>query len=483
MADPASFANVKLLLLCNGSNGSTTFTDSSASARTVTGFGSAQISTARSKFGGASISFDGNGDYLTVPHSTDFDFGSGDWTIELWYYRAPFGNRLQRILGKRLPSGGFQGPFLLQTDTNNNPTATFRNAAGTAFTITGDDFVLENNWHHLVIERSGNVFRLYLDGVPQGSVTFSGAVYANTEPLCIGNDIAGLASSTTAATGLLGNIDDLRITKGEALYNGSTFTPPTAELPVEAVNVQGRVAADSPLGAAALFAYAGLLGRVAAPSPLGAGQVLAYAQPVSLVAAPSPLGLGAVIAEHDFTAVLEAAGATEFYTCDIIDGAAVYRVPVSSWQGTLQVDGQCYLQAVLPAVADLASMLTSLSDTAEFVILRGARLADGAAIESEIARSVIEQLQLDRGSQRYTCTISGYSAAIVAPEDDGPPVRVLSGLRSISSGSGGVRARSAINWFLRPGCRARADAIEFVADWINFYVGGGDAYMDAGERP
>ena len=51
--------SVVFQLACDGSNGSTTFTDSSPSPKTVSVFGNAQVSTAQSKFGGASAAFDG----------------------------------------------------------------------------------------------------------------------------------------------------------------------------------------------------------------------------------------------------------------------------------------------------------------------------------------------------------------------------------------------------------------------------------------
>jgi len=75
-----------LILLCNGSNGSSIFTDSSPSPKTVTAHGNAQISTAQSKSGGSSAYFDGSGDFLTVPADADLQFGSGDFTVEAWVY-------------------------------------------------------------------------------------------------------------------------------------------------------------------------------------------------------------------------------------------------------------------------------------------------------------------------------------------------------------------------------------------------------------
>ena len=77
-------SNRVLLLHCDGTDGSTSFIDSSSSGHTVTAVGNAQIDTAQYKFGGASALFDGSGDYLTVPDSSDFNFGANPVTIDFW---------------------------------------------------------------------------------------------------------------------------------------------------------------------------------------------------------------------------------------------------------------------------------------------------------------------------------------------------------------------------------------------------------------
>jgi hypothetical protein len=53
-------------------------------AHAVTAYGSAQITTGQSKFGGASGLFHGSGDYLSTTDSDDWTFGSGDFTIDFW---------------------------------------------------------------------------------------------------------------------------------------------------------------------------------------------------------------------------------------------------------------------------------------------------------------------------------------------------------------------------------------------------------------
>ena len=77
----------KVLLQFNGADASTTITDVNAggSAHTWTANGNAQIDTAQSKFGGASLLCDGTGDYVTTPDHADFTLGSSDFTIDCWF--------------------------------------------------------------------------------------------------------------------------------------------------------------------------------------------------------------------------------------------------------------------------------------------------------------------------------------------------------------------------------------------------------------
>ena len=75
----------KLLLHCNGADESAVFTDEAG--KTVTRNGGAQIDTAQYKFHGASGLFDGTGDYLSLADSDDWDFGTGNFTVETWLRR------------------------------------------------------------------------------------------------------------------------------------------------------------------------------------------------------------------------------------------------------------------------------------------------------------------------------------------------------------------------------------------------------------
>ena len=82
------FGDVSLLLYGDGTNGSTAIVDSSSNNHTVTAYDNAQISTAQSKFGGASMYFDGSGDYLASSVSDTLSLGTSDFTIECWAWRS-----------------------------------------------------------------------------------------------------------------------------------------------------------------------------------------------------------------------------------------------------------------------------------------------------------------------------------------------------------------------------------------------------------
>jgi hypothetical protein len=215
--DPYS-SNVSLLLHMDGSNGSTTFTDSSSNALTVTANGNAQISTAQSKFGGASGAFDGTGDFLAVAYNTALNFGTSDFTIEMWIRPADLNYRF--MLGATVNSGGY---IMLAI----NPTGSgqiWLGLSGVSWPLQFSGHTLSTNtWAHLAITRSGSSNRLFIDGSQIGStITNSQSWSVDPSGLYVGNQ-AGASSWN-------GYIDDLRITKGVARYTAN-FTPPTAPFP------------------------------------------------------------------------------------------------------------------------------------------------------------------------------------------------------------------------------------------------------------
>lgn len=227
--DP-DYNSVSLLLHFDGTNGATTFTDNSQSPKTVTGNGNAQISTAQSKFGGASLLLDGNGDFLSIAANAAFNFGTSDFTVEAFIYNTSETNNFQTIFanfnsasytsGARffIVYGGF-APVVAQR--RKVGFGGFNLAANQSFLLSTTS-ILVNTWYHVAVTRQGDTFRLFVNGVLEATATKTDAMNFSINGTRIGaNGWDGVASNFT------GHIDELRVTKGVCRYS-ATFTPPTA---------------------------------------------------------------------------------------------------------------------------------------------------------------------------------------------------------------------------------------------------------------
>lgn len=214
-----------------------------------------------------------------------------------------------------------------------------------------------------------------------------------------------------------------------------------------------------------------------APTPLGAPAALAKIVNVVRAATPTMLGTPAALATHDFTGAL--GDSITRYVMDLMTPTGTVRVPISSWQATLQSGSSSYVQCVVPACL---AWVAAINAATEFVIYRRADVPGTAlTIEYEMARSATEQAQYNQGPRRYTCTLSGYPDAYASNINPFKAWdRQLAGVRFISSGSG-LRVRCAIDWLLRPGDWAYVGAVPFVVRYINYYALESDGYMDVGE--
>lgn len=218
-----AFSNVALLLHCDGTNGSTTVTDSSTYGHTVTANGNAALSTGQKKFGTASIAFDGTGDYLSIPDSAAFFMDLGEFTIEFFLRASALGSRAGLVQQTNSAGQNTATSFFIELNTSSKISAFV--AYGSSNTTEIESSVLSTNtWYHVALVRLGNTLYLYLDGVSQGSSSIgSNSLNNSSEDIRIGQ-------SPFQSTGLNGYMDEIRIVKGVALYAGN-FTPPTAPFP------------------------------------------------------------------------------------------------------------------------------------------------------------------------------------------------------------------------------------------------------------
>jgi hypothetical protein len=177
---------------------------------------------------GGSGYFDGTGDYLSAPDSEAWNFGSGNFTVEAWYY--PTSSTAQQVIVAQWDGvgGGTGLSWVLMTsnDSARNLRALISsNGSGVVFDLISSSPLILNAWNHVAFVRSGTTFQLYINGAAAtgGSTTSSATLYNATNPMTIGASSAGGQYCT-------GYIADARVVKGTALYTGSTYTVPTAPL-------------------------------------------------------------------------------------------------------------------------------------------------------------------------------------------------------------------------------------------------------------
>lgn len=216
----SSFANVTLLVHADGTNGSTTFIDSSSINATLTASGTAQISNTQSKFGGTSLN-PGTAHVSVTTGLSNFAFGSSAFTIEMWVYPTNFpggmGLIASRTDGMVYDAFDFSiiGDSLRVIKKNTDDSWEFV----TAFT---DAALSANVWSHIAIVGDGTTLKYYLNGVAaSNTITYSIPWQTPSAAVYIGYSGSGVFQ---------GYIDEVRITKGVARYTAN-FTPPAAAFP------------------------------------------------------------------------------------------------------------------------------------------------------------------------------------------------------------------------------------------------------------
>ena len=178
----------------------------SGSNKTVTANGNAGVAATASYYGSA-LSFDGTGDFFSISSSSDFAFGTGDYTLECWVYHSSLTGQ-QTYFGDTF--GNTAGVYFYKLSDNKIGIYYSSNI------VTGGSITL-GQWNHIAASRYSGILTLFINGVAVGV----GADTANltTTEYYIG-DNAG-----TSSGGMFGYIQDLRIYKGVAKYKGGFDVP------------------------------------------------------------------------------------------------------------------------------------------------------------------------------------------------------------------------------------------------------------------
>lgn len=210
-------ADEVLLLHMDGPDNGVTFIDETG--KIVSTAGNVCTKTGQKKFGTASAYFDGTGDYLTIGSSTDFAFGTGDFTIDGWIYPTIVNENSGGIFSSMLT--GYSG-YGLMLRVSGLTIQSFTGAgAGVYITLPPYTLPSANSWYHIAIVRFGNTLYLYVNGIMRSSISCLGMNLTNTGAV-IGSSYVDI--NTYIFTGY---IDELRVSKGIAQWTAN-FTPPIA---------------------------------------------------------------------------------------------------------------------------------------------------------------------------------------------------------------------------------------------------------------
>ena len=166
-----------------------------------------------------SVEFDGLGDYLNTPSNSDFSYGTGDFTWEIWLYTADID--VNRYILDHGSNGGTIaiGSGIGSGSRYYNPTT----GTGSVLYTTGFGSINANSWYHFAIVRRNGTTSLYKNGLLMSSA--SDTHNYGSQTITIGS----YGSPDPTQYYWKGFISNLRIIKGQALYT-SDFIPPTRKL-------------------------------------------------------------------------------------------------------------------------------------------------------------------------------------------------------------------------------------------------------------
>ena len=175
---------------------------------------------------GNSVYFDGTGDYLLTNSSSDYTFGTGDFTVEHWLYTdfTMSGNAAQLIDARDFGASG-DSNWTTNITTSNQIRFFAVQPGGLPgdIRITTNTTLSDNTWYHVALVRSSGTTKMYIDGVQQTQTFTDGNNYNNTTLTL------GIHGTNRTSFPFNGNLSDVRITKGQALYTCLLYTSDAAD--------------------------------------------------------------------------------------------------------------------------------------------------------------------------------------------------------------------------------------------------------------
>ena len=197
------------------------FRDLSSYGHTASSAGGASIQSSIKQHGAGSLLLNGTDEYVTIPNHASFQFGSGDFTIEMWIYMtsnagSDAGDR-HALVARRDSDSNRSFHIGIQSDSGQQKLQFSHTTTGSGGTQTNYDTDIQlNTWTNIAVVREGSSVLAFVDGTKNSSTHSIGSdtIFAGTSPLTIG-------FRNESSQYFPGYIDDLRITKGLAVYTTS----------------------------------------------------------------------------------------------------------------------------------------------------------------------------------------------------------------------------------------------------------------------
>ena len=221
---PEENSTLKIQLLMQGADTSTTITDNRQNPRVFTAFGNAQLDTAQFKFGTSSLLLDGTGDYISTPDSADLAFLGLDFVVRGWlrwnsltgvqtiasqYVDA---NNYWKLTKEAVSLGTYRIKFIYVVA--GVTVAEYQSATATYST---------GQWYYIEFDRSGSTAYFFRDGTQLATsiVTAFGTMSDLASSFYIG-------TNGNSGEYFNGWLEDVEVFVGSS-QNTASYTAPTAQ--------------------------------------------------------------------------------------------------------------------------------------------------------------------------------------------------------------------------------------------------------------
>lgn len=219
--DP-NFSSVVLLCHFDGADGSWTpplnVVQALGRGSVMAGGPAAQLDTAQSLFGGASLYVNNSiTQYAYSLLSADYAFGTGDFTIEFAIYLSTLGTDIIFDMRPASTNGAYAA---LSMSSGGN----LYYYVSSATRITGTAVLTANTWQRIAVSRVSGTTRMFVEGTQVGSSWSDSTNYLQSRVMF------GASSNNTGTDPINGWLDEARITNGVGRYS-SNYTVATAAFP------------------------------------------------------------------------------------------------------------------------------------------------------------------------------------------------------------------------------------------------------------